>query len=39
LSESSQLIEEMIQMAKDMQEVMKRHEELGLNPDEEAWEG
>ncbi len=31
--ESSQVIEEMIQMAKDMQEAMKRHEELGLNPD------
>jgi type I restriction enzyme R subunit len=35
--ESSQVIEEMIQMAKDMQEAMKRHEELGLNPDEEAF--
>ncbi len=32
--ESSQAIEEMIQMAKDMGEAMKRHEELGLNPDE-----
>ncbi len=32
-----QVIEEMIQMAKDMQEAMKRHEELGLNPDEEAF--
>ena len=37
LIESSQVIEEMIQMAKDMQEAMKRHEELGLNPDEEAF--
>ena len=35
--ESSQVIEEMIQMAKDMQEAMKRHEELGLNQDEEAF--
>jgi type I restriction enzyme, R subunit len=35
--ESSQVIEEMIQMARDMQEAMKRHEELGLNPDEEAF--
>jgi type I restriction enzyme R subunit len=35
--ESSQVIAEMIQMAKDMQEAMKRHEELGLNPDEEAF--
>ncbi len=26
------MIEEMIQMAKDMQKAMKRHEELGLNP-------
>ena len=45
--ESSQVIEEMIQMAKDppprqgyggtsMQEAMKRHEELGVNPNEEA---
>ena len=24
-------------MAKDMQEAMKRHEALGLNPDEEAF--
>ena len=35
--ESSQVIEEMIQMAKDMQEAMKRHEALGLNPDEVAF--
>ncbi len=35
--ESSQVIEEMIQMAKDMQAAMKRHEELGLNLDEEAF--
>lgn len=35
--ESSQVIAEMIQMAKDMQAAMKRHEELGLNPDEEAF--
>jgi type I restriction enzyme R subunit len=34
---SSQVIAEMIQMAKDMQEAMKRHEALGLNPDEEAF--
>ncbi|MES2924756.1 MAG: type I restriction enzyme endonuclease domain-containing protein [Verrucomicrobiota bacterium] len=27
----------LIQMAKDMQEAMKRHEELGLNPEEEAF--
>ncbi|MES2922293.1 MAG: type I restriction enzyme endonuclease domain-containing protein [Verrucomicrobiota bacterium] len=32
MTESSQMIEEMIQMAKDMQKAMKRHEELGLNP-------
>ena len=37
--ESSQVIEEMIQMAKDMQEAMKRHEELGLNPDERFGRG
>ena len=35
--ESSQVIEEMIQMAKDMQAAMKRHDELGLNHDEEAF--
>ena len=35
--ESSQVIAEMIEMAKDMQEAMQRHEELGLNPDEEAF--
>ena len=27
----------MIHMAKDMQEGLKRHQELGLNPDEEAF--
>ncbi len=27
----------MIQMAQDMQAAMKRHQELGLNPDEEAF--
>jgi type I restriction enzyme R subunit len=35
--ESSQVIAAMIDMAKDMQAAMKRHEELGLNPDEEAF--
>ena len=35
--ESSQVIAEMIQMAQDMQAAMKRHEELGLNHDEEAF--
>jgi type I restriction enzyme R subunit len=35
--ESSQVIAEMIAMAKDMQAAMKRHEELGLNHDEEAF--
>ncbi len=35
--ESSQVIAEMIQMAHDMQAAMKRHEELGLNHDEEAF--
>jgi type I restriction enzyme R subunit len=35
--ESSQVIAEMIEMAKDMQAAMQRHEELGLNPDEEAF--
>ena len=35
--ESSQVIAEMIVMAKDMQAAMKRQEELGLNPDEEAF--
>ncbi|MCF7675641.1 MAG: HsdR family type I site-specific deoxyribonuclease, partial [Akkermansiaceae bacterium] len=35
--ESSQVIAEMIEMAKDMQAAMKRHQELGLNRDEEAF--
>lgn len=35
--ESSQVIAEMIAMAKEMQAAMKRHQELGLNPDEEAF--
>jgi len=35
--ESSQVIAEMIEMAKEMQEAMHRHEALGLNPDEEAF--
>jgi len=35
--ESSQVIAEMIAMAKDMQAAMKRDEELGLNPDEIAF--
>ena len=35
--ESSQVIAEMIEMAKEMQAAMMRHEELGLNPDEEAF--
>ena len=35
--ESSQVIAEMIEMAKEMQAAMLRHEELGLNPDEEAF--
>ena len=35
--ESSQVIAEMIAMAKDMQAAMKRDEELGLNPDEVAF--
>lgn len=32
--ETAQVIEELIQMAKDFQDAMKRDEELGLNPDE-----
>jgi type I restriction enzyme R subunit len=32
--ETAQVIEELIQMAKDFQEAMKREEELGLDPDE-----
>ena len=35
--ESSQVIAEMIAMAKDMQAAMKRDEDLGLNPDEIAF--
>ena len=35
--ESSQVIAEMIAMAKDMQAAIKRNEELGLNPDEIAF--
>jgi type I restriction enzyme R subunit len=37
MTESSQVIEEKIQMAKGMQEPMKLHEELGLNPDKVAF--
>lgn len=35
--ETAQVIEELIQMAKDFQEAIKRHEDLGLNPDELAF--
>ncbi|MES0488916.1 MAG: type I restriction endonuclease subunit R [Leptospirales bacterium] len=35
--EAAQVIEEMIAMAKDFQEAMKRHEDLGLNLDELAF--
>jgi type I restriction enzyme R subunit len=35
--ETAQVIEELIQMAKDFQEAMKRHEALGLNIDEVAF--
>lgn len=35
--ETAQVIEELIQMAKDFKEAMKRDEELGLNPDEVAF--
>lgn len=35
--ETAQVIEELIEMAKDFQEAMKRHEELGLSPDEIAF--
>ncbi|MEM6473336.1 MAG: DUF3387 domain-containing protein, partial [Planctomycetota bacterium] len=35
--ETAQVIEEMIAMAKDFQERLKRDEELGLNPDELAF--
>jgi type I restriction enzyme R subunit len=35
--ETAQVIEELIQMAKDFKEAMKRDEALGLNPDEVAF--
>lgn len=35
--ESSQVIAEMIEMAKDMQAAMPRHEQLDLNSDEGAF--
>ena len=35
--ETAQVIEELIQMAKEFQESMKRHEDLGLNEDELAF--
>ena len=35
--ETAQVIEELIQMAKDFQEAIRRDEELGLNPDEVAF--
>jgi len=35
--ETAQVIEELITMAKDFQEAMKREEALGLNPDELAF--
>ncbi|AKB24822.1 Type I restriction-modification system, restriction subunit R [Methanosarcina sp. MTP4] len=35
--ETAQVIEELIQMAKEFQEVLKRDAELGLNPDEVAF--
>ena len=35
--ETAQVIEELIQMAKDLQAAMKRDEELGLSPDEIAF--
>ncbi len=35
--ETAQVIEELIDMAKDFQEAMKREEALGLNPDELAF--
>ena len=34
---TAQVIEELIAMAKDFQESLKRHEDLGLNPDEVAF--
>ncbi len=35
--ETAQVIEELIAMAKDFQEALRRNEELGLNPDEIAF--
>lgn len=35
--ETAQVIEELIQMAKEFQDAMKRHEDLGLNEDELAF--
>lgn len=35
--ETAQVIEELIQMAKDFQSAMKRHDDLGLNEDELAF--
>lgn len=35
--ETAKVIEELIQMAREFQEAMKREEELGLNPDELAF--
>ena len=35
--ETAQVIEELIQMAKDFQQALRRDEELGLNPDEIAF--
>ena len=35
--ETTEVIEELIRMAKEMQAAMKRHEDLGLNPDEAAF--
>ncbi|MCW9023096.1 MAG: type I restriction endonuclease subunit R [Gammaproteobacteria bacterium] len=35
--ETAQVIEELIQMAKEFQDALKRHEELGLNEDELAF--
>lgn len=35
--ETSQVIEELIQMAKEFQEALKRNDELGLQPDEVAF--
>ena len=35
--ETAQVIEELIAMAKEFQEALKRHEALGLNPDELAF--